>query len=423
MSTSSVFVNVAGGKLRIKEYISPKSGEVAMLVNDAGMPLHFANRYAYSMLEKPGKSISSIQKALYVISRLYLWADLRAVDLDQILYYGDFLASDQISDIVDFIHFTSSTQNDLLKVKQNQTKTNNSGRSNVISFKNSAKISYKYTSNEVYANRLRILRKFLKWVPVERKAQRIYTPSLVMKRSTLAINIIETNIPRVRSRQDDEKLEAVDLDIIERIAKVLHPDHPHNPFSTSFIRHRNYLLLLLLIESGGRRREVYQKKSKDIIISTLQYDIRHSKTNPRTLPISRLLVDAFETYHQKYWRHLDGKGKRSGYIFVKSNGERLKIRTLNYVVEKVREKIPEVPAWFHTHTIRRTFNHRLSLLIDQKRAEGHEISHEEERKIRNRLSGWRRNSRMGEIYNARHLREKADRLAELALNTIGDSSA
>ena len=77
-----------------------------------------------------------------------------------------------------------------------------------------------------------------------------------------------------------------------------------------------------------------------------------------------------------------------------------------------------VPLWFHTHTIRRTFNHRLSLLFDKKRSEGFEISHEEERKIRNRLNGWASTSRTGEIYNARHLREKADRLAELALNNI-----
>jgi len=77
-------------------------------------------------------------------------------------------------------------------------------------------------------------RKFLKWVVVERQAQRIDTPNLVIRRSTLAINIIEGNIPRVSSRQDDEQLEAVDLDVIERIAQVLHPEHVQNLFSTSF---------------------------------------------------------------------------------------------------------------------------------------------------------------------------------------------
>ena len=63
--------------MRIKEYTSPISGDIAMLVDDGGMPLRFANRYVYSMIEKPGKSLSSVKQALFVISRLYLWAELR----------------------------------------------------------------------------------------------------------------------------------------------------------------------------------------------------------------------------------------------------------------------------------------------------------------------------------------------------------
>lgn len=142
-----------------------------------------------------------------------------------------------------------------------------------------------------------------------------------MEASKFAVNKIEISIPRVSSRLVDETLEAVDLEIIERIAKILHPEHPQNPFSTPFIRHRNYLLLLLLIESGGRREEIYHTKSKDIIAGTLQYDIKVSETKPRSLPISRLLVDSFEFYHSQYWRHLTGRGKKAGYLFVKSAGE------------------------------------------------------------------------------------------------------
>jgi len=82
-----------------------------MLVDEAGMPLQFANRYAYSMIEKPGRSLHSVKQALYVISRLYLWAEIQGVDLKQILFYGELLDEDQISDVVDFIQFTSITQN------------------------------------------------------------------------------------------------------------------------------------------------------------------------------------------------------------------------------------------------------------------------------------------------------------------------
>lgn len=35
----------------IKEYISLLLGDSAMLVDDTGMPLHFANRYAFSFFD------------------------------------------------------------------------------------------------------------------------------------------------------------------------------------------------------------------------------------------------------------------------------------------------------------------------------------------------------------------------------------
>ena len=72
-----------------------------MLVDDAGMTLHFANRYAYAMIEKPGKSLSWIKQALFVISRLYLWPELRGFNLKTLLLYGEFLSSDQVSDVID----------------------------------------------------------------------------------------------------------------------------------------------------------------------------------------------------------------------------------------------------------------------------------------------------------------------------------
>jgi len=55
LSSRSAFINIAEGKLRIKEYTSPISGEIAMLVGEAVVFLHFANRYTYSMIKKLGR--------------------------------------------------------------------------------------------------------------------------------------------------------------------------------------------------------------------------------------------------------------------------------------------------------------------------------------------------------------------------------
>ena len=42
---------------------------------------------------------------------MYLWAKINNLNLEETLYYGDFLLPDQISDIVDFLQYTSKTQN------------------------------------------------------------------------------------------------------------------------------------------------------------------------------------------------------------------------------------------------------------------------------------------------------------------------
>lgn len=158
-----------------KKYKSPISGDVAVLVNSKGMPLQFANRYAYSMIEKSGGSLSSVQQALFVISRIYLWAKLDELDLSYTLFYGDFLTPDQVSDLTEFIQLTSMTQHKVLEIKQKGIEKLGIKRSDIINFKGATNIRYQYTSNLVYANRLRALRAFFKWVLIERKAQRIKT--------------------------------------------------------------------------------------------------------------------------------------------------------------------------------------------------------------------------------------------------------
>ena len=188
-----------------------------MLVDDGGMPLHFANRYTYSMIEKRGGSIHSVEQALFIISRAYLWSELWSINLDQILFYGDFLNLDQVSDLIDFIQFNSSTQHKILEFKLNTKDDYGNNRSNIVSFRNISNFEYEYTSTRVYANRLRTLRKFLSWTIIERRAQRINTSQDVEDRYKFALVKLSESIPRLRTREDNEQLEAVDLDIIQHI--------------------------------------------------------------------------------------------------------------------------------------------------------------------------------------------------------------
>lgn len=60
--------------------------------------------------------------------------------------------------------------------------------------------NYSYISHQVYSARLRTLQKYLDWVVVERKAQRIQTNVEVEKRAELAREVISRSIPRVKTR-------------------------------------------------------------------------------------------------------------------------------------------------------------------------------------------------------------------------------
>lgn len=97
--------------MKIKQYNSDIWGKTLILVDEEGMPLHFPNRYTFSTIEKRGGSNSSVEKALYVIARLYLWAGIKKLCVQRTLYYGDFLSPDETSDLVDFLQYTSETQN------------------------------------------------------------------------------------------------------------------------------------------------------------------------------------------------------------------------------------------------------------------------------------------------------------------------
>ncbi|MNY49050.1 hypothetical protein D3C86_1844390 [compost metagenome] len=90
---------------------------------------------------------------------------------------------------------------------------------------------------------------------------------------------------------------------------------------------------------------------------------------------------------------------------------------INLIFETVRKGSGVIPDFFAPHTMRRTWNDRLSRKIDALPPEKR-MPPEEEKKIRNHNNGWSKNSEMASRYAARSIREKADRIAEELANDI-----
>ncbi|TIW03432.1 MAG: hypothetical protein E5V74_09140 [Mesorhizobium sp.] len=90
---------------------------------------------------------------------------------------------------------------------------------------------------------------------------------------------------------------------------------------------------------------------------------------------------------------------------------------MNRIFERIRAMLPDAPDYLTPHTMRRTWNDRFSELVDQQPPDKR-MDPEQEIRIRNKLQGWSPQSEMGAQYARRHIRKRADDLAERLANNI-----
>jgi integrase len=219
-------------------------------------------------------------------------------------------------------------------------------------------------------------------------------------------------IPRVKgASDDDETLWALESSHCQVIESIVLPRSEQNPWKSPFIRDRNYLIWRLFLETGGRRGEIHNIKVSDFDLSKYRVTLRVSKTIPRTVPYSRATSALVHEYITANWQHLPIKARRAGYLITSQDGGRLSDRSINLIFETIRKASPDIPEWLTPHTMRRTWNEKLSQKIDAQTGDG-KWTEEQECKVRNRLMGWSIHSNMAGKYLRRHTRRKADEISE-----------
>ncbi|GLI97108.1 hypothetical protein [Sphingobium sp. BS19] len=152
--------------------------------------------------------------------------------------------------------------------------------------------------------------------------------------------------------------------------------------------------------------------------------IRESKTVPRTVVIIAKTADVFDHFFQEYWLNLPEKceAHRMGALFTDKQGRALTSgKFLNRIFLSVRKLIGPQPWNITPHTMRRAWNHILSLKLDSL-PEGKRFSPQKEAEMRSRLMGWSQNSHQAARYNRRHTRERADHLAQEMMDDIHPST-
>ena len=139
--------------------------------------------------------------------------------------------------------------------------------------------------------------------------------------------------------------------------------------------------------------------------------IRISKTRPRTLGFIEETANAFHSFIVDHWSKLPPQRTAHGRLFIREDGEPIKLRTINSIFDRLVEAIPGVPKYLQPHTPRRSWNENFSNTIDSLPPELRPPP-EEENAMRNRLMGWSDNSQMSALYAKRHIAKKSDAIAE-----------
>ena len=139
----------------------------------------------------------------------------------------------------------------------------------------------------------------------------------------------------------------------------------------------------------------------------------NAKTLARTLPFGIELAELIRDYIIKDRRAVPN-ANRHGYLLVvhhsgKYQGQPLSVAGLDKIFRRIRQAVPAL-AGLHPHTLRHTWNWRLSQSLD--RLPKHERpSPAVEEAIRNHHNGWVQGSKTAAVYNERYIRQTAEILS------------
>ncbi|WP_281821445.1 hypothetical protein [Sphingobium sp. BS19] len=207
-------------------------------------PHYFPNLYVTNNYEVKGASPHTIEKVLRAIGMAKCWAETVGRNLDDDLSEGNFLSAADVISVVRFLGFNAAQQTSEYEAALAFAERTPRSRFKTTSRRTSkAEASETATAVEL-GNRIRWVASYLEWHRFRRFDNR--------RLSAIETHLnasAETTIADLRSKapsssaqwQDDELLEAPDVSVLKRIDDILHPNSLENPFSSEFIRWRNYL--------------------------------------------------------------------------------------------------------------------------------------------------------------------------------------
>jgi integrase len=403
---------------QVRQFTARSGKELAILVDDGGRPVFWPNVFVSAVYVRPGASVNTTVKVLRSIGMAMVWAASMGRELDADLTSGPFLSLNDAELLADHLRHSASGQNERLNASTLRSATT-SRVALLESFRPDHKTLSRKTSGAAnpveVAARIRWVARYVEWHLQRRLGdldRRAAQSDGLLSLGEAVVARLRSLVPSARGPSDDDlTLEGVPADILKLVDDAIKPGSQKNPFRNPFVQFRNYLYWRLLRDTGARRAEVRFAKVNEISYPMRRFSISVSKTKQRVVPIRPDTAEAFDIFVQEHWSRLPQVARKRGFLFTDTKGNHLSLRSCNRIFEAIRRHVPGVPDFFVPHTVRRSWNDEFSQRIDAMATE-HRLSEKEEIEIRNRLQGWTRQSSMGVRYAKRHIRRKADEIAE-----------
>ena len=122
-------------------------------------------------------------------------------------------------------------------------------------------------------------------------------------------------------------------------------------FSADFEGERDRLIIELLYDTGLRRSELINIKDEDVDLDAQQLKVTGKRNKQRLIPFAKSLKDMIFAYMDVRNRGVECK---SGYLFIRENGEQLSAGIVYNIVKKHLSDIPTL-AKRSPHVLRHSF--------------------------------------------------------------------